>query len=109
MAAKLGITTTKFDAKEKIEYAKRYFYERGTFTVGISFQRKTLILVSLGKEVTFTKTKEEKGFNSRVFTTQTDSLIINHSRSLNPPPPPLLLPIVGRNPPFRNESRELQK
>lgn len=28
MAAKLGITTTKFDAKEKIEYAKRYFYER---------------------------------------------------------------------------------
>ena len=29
MANVLEISATKFDAKEKIEYAKRYFYEQG--------------------------------------------------------------------------------
>lgn len=31
MAKKLGLAATKYDAKEKVEYAKRYFHQQGTY------------------------------------------------------------------------------
>jgi hypothetical protein len=36
MAEKLEIGATKFDAKEKMEYAKRYFHERGNYRISQS-------------------------------------------------------------------------
>jgi hypothetical protein len=46
MAEKLGIGATKFDAKEKMEYAKRYFHQRCNYRISLQEKANPILWVT---------------------------------------------------------------